>query len=213
MADELIFSGRVIVDGQSVKNPGIIVSEKNIVEIDGKQIKPKLDLVYIMFNKPKLVITSKYDNEGRETIMEYLPDNFQHLNPVGRLDFDASGLLLLTNDGELINKLTHPRYEAEKTYVVKCEPPITKLDLDYLTSGVEIATDLISRADDVELKNDTLLLTIHEGHYHHVKRMMEAINKKVVWLKRVSFKGVNLGDLPPGRWRYLTNNEVSKLKS
>ncbi len=210
-ADELIGSGRVKVDGKAVVELGTIISPKSIVTVDGKRIVQTKHKTYIAFNKPRLVITSKYDEEGRTTVMELLPDELQGLFPVGRLDYDASGLLLFTDDGDLANRLMHPRYETPKTYAFKCEPVAAREDAQMLLDGVEFEGGLVTRADKAIARNGVLTVVIHEGRYHHIKRMAEAIGKKVLWLKRIEYGKVKLGDLPPGQWRYLTNEEIEGL--
>ncbi|HPM45054.1 MAG TPA: pseudouridine synthase [Caldisericia bacterium] len=210
-ADQFILAGRVFVDGVLEVNPGTMITLQNVVKIDGKTIKPVEQKVYIALNKPKLVITSKSDEQGRNTVMDFLPERFLHLNPVGRLDFDSSGLVIMTNDGELANFLTHPRFSFPKTYQVRANPPFEREDVDAILGGVQIAEDVWVRADKAVLSGEVLTLTIHEGKYHHIKRMAESLGKKVCFLRRVAIGPVKIDGLLSGQWRMLTDKELLAL--
>ncbi|NLI40089.1 MAG: rRNA pseudouridine synthase [Caldisericales bacterium] len=210
-ADQLILAGRVFVDGRPETNPGIMVAQDNIVKVDGKTIRPIEEKVYIALNKPKLVITSKSDEQGRTTVMDLLPERLYHLNPVGRLDFDSSGLVIMTNDGELANLLTHPRFSFPKTYQVRANPPFDRDDIDAILGGVQIAEDVWARADRAILSGEVLTLTIHEGKYHHIKRMAESLGKKVCFLRRTAIGPIKIDGLLSGQWRMLTDKELSVL--
>lgn len=207
----LIESGHVLVNGYKCKDFSTLIDEHDVVVIDGKQIKSISEKTYVIINKPKLTITSKSDNEGRETVMQWLPEELKHLNPVGRLDYDATGLLLLTDDNELINKLTHPKYHVQKTYAVKSDPPFNNYDIADLMRGVRLEGGVVTEPDDAKVIGDTLILTLHEGHYHHVKRIAESFGKRVVWLKRIGFANLRLGDMMPGEWRHLSKREIAEL--
>lgn len=215
-AEEMITQGLVQVNGQVVKTLGTKVSTTDKIEVAGVPLA-KEKLVYFLFYKPKGVISAVSDDKKRRVVVDYFPDVEERIYPVGRLDYDTSGLLLLTNDGEFSQKLTHPSYEIEKTYVAKVKGLPTFATLKPLEKGVKIdhyktapakvkilSTDLQKGTAIVELK-------IHEGHNHQVKNMLEKVGFPVLKLKRESYGFLTLEHLNPGDARVLRKKEVQDL--
>ena len=216
-ADELIRSGRVKVNAAVVTEPGARVETDNdTVTLDGKKVTPVSKMTYIMLYKPKGCITSVRDDKGRKTVYDYLDVEVPHLVPVGRLDYDTEGLLLLTNDGELANRLTHPSGEVPKTYLVRAEGQFPEHILAKLRKGVEIDGVKTKRSKVKLLEQDEkegkLLVTITEGRNRQIRRMFEAVESNVVFLKRMAIGELRLGGLARGKWRYLRDEEVEYLK-
>ena len=216
-ADELIRSGRVKVNAAVVTEPGARVETDNdTVTLDGKKVTPVSKMTYIMLYKPKGCITSVRDDKGRKTVYDYLDVEVPHLVPVGRLDYDTEGLLLLTNDGELANRLTHPSGEVPKTYLVRAEGQFPEHILAKLRKGVEIDGVKTKRSKVKLLEQDEkegkLLVTITEGRNRQIRRMFEAVGRNVVFLKRMAIGELRLGGLARGKWRYLRDEEVEYLK-
>ena len=216
-ADELISSGRVRVNSIVVTELGKMVETDNdTVTLDGKKVEPVSKMTYIMLYKPKGCITSLRDEKGRKTVYDYLDIEVPHLVPVGRLDYDTEGLLLLTNDGELVNRLAHPSGEVPKSYLVRAEGEFPEHILAKLRKGVEI-DGVKTKRSKVKLleqgeKEAKLLVTITEGRNRQVRRMFEAVERNVVFLKRVAIGDLRLGGLARGAWRYLREEEVEYLK-
>ena len=216
-ADELISSGRVRVNSIVVTELGKMVETDNdTVTLDGKKVEPVSKMTYIMLYKPKGCITSLRDEKGRKTVYDYLDVEVPHLVPVGRLDYDTEGLLLLTNDGELVNRLAHPSGEVPKSYLVRAEGEFPEHILAKLRKGVEI-DGVKTKRSKVKLleqgeKEAKLLVTITEGRNRQVRRMFEAVERNVVFLKRVAIGDLRLGGLARGAWRYLREGEVEYLK-
>lgn len=216
-SEELIAAGRVWVNGNAVTEQGFKVERHDRIEVDGVPIQ-KENLVYFLLYKPRGVITSVHDEKNRSTIMSFFPDVVQRIYPVGRLDYDTSGALLMTNDGELANKITHPKYKFEKTYTAKVKgiPSIEKIER--LEKGVVIDHKKTAKAKAKILSSDTekqtavIQLTIHEGRNHQVKNMFQAIGHPVMKLKRESYGFLNTDGLQPGKWRTLKVSEVNRLK-
>lgn len=216
-ADELISSGRVRINSIVVTELGKMVETDNdTVTLDGKKVEPVSKMTYIMLYKPKGCITSLRDEKGRKTVYDYLDVEVPHLVPVGRLDYDTEGLLLLTNDGELVNRLAHPSGEVPKSYLVRAEGEFPEHILAKLRKGVEI-DGVKTKRSKVKLleqgeKEAKLLVTITEGRNRQVRRMFEAVERNVVFLKRVAIGDLRLGGLARGAWRYLREEEVEYLK-
>lgn len=216
-ADELIASGRVRVNSIVVTELGKMVETDNdTVTLDGKKVEPVSKMTYIMLYKPKGCITSLRDEKGRKTVYDYLDVEVPHLVPVGRLDYDTEGLLLLTNDGELVNRLAHPSGEVPKSYLVRAEGEFPEHILAKLRKGVEI-DGVKTKRSKVKLleqgeKEAKLLVTITEGRNRQVRRTFEAVERNVVFLKRVAIGDLRLGGLARGAWRYLREEEVEYLK-
>lgn len=215
--DSLIASGKVTVNGRPCKL-GQDVEEKDYVAVEGKRVTlATVKNLYFIMNKPKGYVCTVKDDKGRKTVMELLPKLSTRVVPVGRLDYDSEGLLLFTNDGELINRLTHPRHEIPKTYLVKVEGNVPESALAKLRAGVELdgkvtnkATVRLVSADD---KFSKFSVTITEGRNRQVRRMFESIGKEVVFLKRIKIGDLSLSGVDRGKCRPLSRAEVEYLKN
>ena len=209
-ADELIKAGRVVVNGV----PGQLntfVSGRDRVEVDGRAVAPQ-QLAYVLLHKPAGVVTTAHDPHGRPTVVE-LVEHVSRVVPVGRLDADTTGALLLTNDGELAHRLAHPRYGVEKTYVAEVEGEPSEQALRALRSGIELDDGPTAPARARRLGRSRVELTLHEGRKHQVKRMLEAVGHPVRRLHRSGYAGLGVDGLEIGRWRELTEDEIAKLRS
>ena len=216
-SEKIILSGRVCVNGTVVTQMGTQIDEsEDSVTVDGKPVHPETEKHYIAYNKPVGEVTTVSDPEGRATVMDRFSDYPVRLFPVGRLDYDSEGLLLLTNDGELMNHVLHPSMEVVKSYLTKVSNHVSRDEITFLRKGVLIDGKMTSPASVRLIRENTfdtvLLISIHEGRNRQVRKMIEAIGHKVVSLKRVRFGSVLLGNLPTGMWRRLTPEEVEKLK-
>jgi 23S rRNA pseudouridine2605 synthase len=217
--EELIVAGKVTLNGEVVTELGT-KADPTVDEIivNGRSIAAEKK-VYIMFNKPKGVITSASDPEGRKIVGDYLKGVRERVYPVGRLDYDSEGLLILTNDGELANRLTHPRHHVPKTYHVTVEGVPHGTALEKFRQGIQLEDGMTQPAEadyydiDTEKKQATIRVTIHEGRNRQIRRMFEALSHKVVRLKRISFGELLVGNLKRGLYRHLTKEEIDKLKS
>lgn len=214
-ADELIEAGKVKVNGAVMNSLGYHVQEGDIVEVNGAKIQPESKKVYYLLNKPTGYVTSTYDKEGRPLVTELVPDEYR-VFPVGRLDYNTSGLLILTNDGELSNKLMHPSHEFNKTYVARVVGTVTRAKAAWLAKGVDIGGFKTSPAEVTLLRHDKnsslVQITIHEGKNRQVRRMFEAIGHEVVELERVGLGRLTIGKLARGQCRKLSPAEVEYLK-
>ena len=212
----IIEEGRVSVNGKVVSERGYPVDpEKDEVAVDGKKIRFKKK-VYIMLNKPKGVITSKYDPEKRKTVFDVLPSEFKGLHPVGRLDKDTTGLLLLTNDGDLTYRLTHPKFEIRKRYRIRCKGKIEGREKQRLERGMIIDGRKTARAKVEIVRADSglseVFLEIHEGKKRQVRTMFLFLSHPIKQLERVGYEFLKLGSVKIGKFRYLTRQEVKRLK-
>lgn len=217
-ADLLIKEGRVKKNGKVVVECGVNVDEKNdTVTVDGVKLALPSSFTYVMLNKPKGCVTTASDEHGRKTVFDYLDVSDKRLFPVGRLDYDSEGLLLLTNDGDLSFRLTHPSNEIPKTYVVKIEGEIGEGELAKLRNGVYIdgVKTRKCKMKLVEFKDNVskLSATIYEGKNRQIRKMFESVGKNVIFLKRVAVGDLRLGGLARGAWRYLRDDEVYYLKN
>lgn len=215
--DQMVRDGRVSVNGKKVIDPGLTIDpQKDEISVDGKKIQGVSQYVYIMLNKPKGVISTVSDEKKRQTVVDLVKTKAR-VYPVGRLDEDSTGLILLTNDGQLANKLTHPRYEIPKTYQVAVRGEITEERLRRLREGVRLKEGITSLAEvevvNPDPKRTLLQMTIHEGWNRQIRRMCGVVGLNVVALKRVAMGPLQLGDLQWGEWRNLTAEEVSSLKN
>jgi 23S rRNA pseudouridine2605 synthase len=213
-ADQIIQRGRVTVAGVVVTDPARDVDADSGVEVDGQPVgeRPQ-ELVVYAVNKPAGVVSTASDPQGRPTVVS-LVDVAERLYPVGRLDADTTGLILLTNDGDLAHRLTHPSFEVDKTYrAVVQGGPVREQALRALRAGVELEDGMTAPARVSRVKPDTLEITIHEGRKRQVKRMCQFVGHRVVKLQRVRFGPLMLGELPIGANRRLSANEVSLLRS
>ena len=216
-AEQMILDGRVSVNDAIVRVLGTQVDElSDTVQVDGCIVRPETEKHYLAYNKPVGEVTTVSDPEGRATVMDRFRDYPVRLFPVGRLDYDSEGLLLLTNDGDLMNKVLHPSFEIQKSYLTKVSNNVSDQEIRMLRKGVIIDGKLTSPAEVRLIRHDTfstdLLITIHEGRNRQVRKMIEAVGHQVVRLKRVRFGPVQLGDLPSGMWRKLTDEEIQKLR-
>ena len=200
-SEKLIQEGRVMVNGVVVTELGTKVESDDSISVDGKLLKKDEKKVYYLLYKPRGVISAAKDNKGREVVTDYLKDVPERLYPVGRLDYDTSGLLILTNDGDFANQMMHPRYKVDKTYVAKVEGLITPDSIKKLRNGVVIDGKPTSRARakiisrDAKKNTSIVSLTIHEGRYHQVKKMFDAVGHKVQKLSRPTYGTLTLDGL------------------
>jgi 23S rRNA pseudouridine2605 synthase len=210
-SEELIRAGRVSVGGERVTDPARDVDAVDAVAVDGQRVQPAAERVVYALNKPSGVVSTARDTHGRPTVVELVPTAVR-LYPVGRLDADTTGLILLTNDGELANRLTHPRYEVPKTYrAVVSDPPVGQKAIAALRAGVILDDGPTAPARVRRVAPDTLELTIHEGRNRQVRRMCAHVGHRVKRLERVGFGGLALGELKPGTHRLLSAAEVDRL--
>jgi 23S rRNA pseudouridine2605 synthase len=212
-AEQLIFAGRVIVEGETVTDPARDVDGSEAIYVDGERVgtAPDFRIVYVL-HKPAGVVSTAKDTHGRPTVVDLVRDE-RRLYPVGRLDADTTGLILLTDDGELAHRLTHPSFEVPKTYRVSVAGGrVKEPELQRLRDGVELDDGITAPAKVRQVRSGVLELTIHEGRKRQVKRMCEAIGHPVTSLTRVAFGSLRLGELPEGEARRLTPAEVERLR-
>lgn len=216
-SEELIAKGRVSVNGKVVTEMGYQVKNSDTIAVDGVPIN-KEEPVYILLNKPRGVVSTADDPKGRDTVVELIKGVEQRIYPVGRLDYDTTGVLLLTNDGELAHKLMHPKFGFEKTYVAKVEGRVTREDLNQLEKGVLIDGEKTAPAQvriinyDKRTNKTLVELIIHEGKNHQVKKMFAAVKHPVEKLTRDKYGFLTTEGLQSGEWRELKQFEVNKLK-
>jgi 23S rRNA pseudouridine2605 synthase len=208
-ADELIKAGRVTVNGE-LGQLNTFVESRDRVEVDGKPVA-KQRLAYLLLNKPAATVTTASDPQGRPTVVQLVPSE-PRVVPVGRLDADTTGALLLTNDGDLAHRLAHPRYGVEKTYVVELSRAPSDEQIEQLARGIELDDGPTAPAKLRRVTKNVVELTIHEGRNRQVKRMFEAIGHRVTRLHRSGYAGLDVEGLEPGRWRELTSGEVERLR-
>lgn len=215
-AEKLIADGRVSVDGQMITEMGVQVEIGQDIRVDGKLVTPEPEKKYIMYHKPAGEVTTVNDPEGRATVLDKFRDYPVRLYPVGRLDYDSEGLLLLTNDGDLTERMLHPSQEVEKTYLARVSNELTPAEARRLESGVMVDTRKTARAKVKILGFKGLytdvLVTIHEGRNRQVRKMVEQVGHQVVMLRRIRFGPLKLGDLPRGMWRELSTEELRELE-
>ena len=213
--EKMIADGRVTVDGEVITVMGVQVEAGQTVCVDGKRIEPEAEKHYILYHKPAGEVTTASDPEGRATVLDKFRDYPVRLYPVGRLDYDSEGLLLLTNDGDLTERLLHPSKEVEKTYLARVAGNVTDDEVSRLINGVVIDGRRTSRAKARVIKSGTgftdMLVTIHEGRNRQVRKMVEAVGHDVMMLRRVRFGPLTLGELKRGMWRELTQAEIQAL--
>lgn len=216
-SEQMIKEGRVKVNGKKVITMGLNVSKMDTIAVDDIPIN-KEEPIYILLNKPRGVVSTADDPKGRETVIDLIKNVEQRIYPVGRLDYDTTGLLILTNDGELANKLMHPKFEFEKTYVAKVEGRVTNNSLEELRKGVKIDEGKTAPAQarimnyDKKANKTMLELILHEGKNHQVKKMMKAVGHPVEKLTRDKYGFLTTEGLQSGEWRELKQYEINKLK-
>lgn len=210
-ADSLIEAGRVKVNGKRITELGFKVDEKSKVEVDGETILLSTTKTYLALYKPRGVLSTMYDPDGRPSLAELVDFRKERLFHVGRLDKESEGLILLTNDGEITFRATHPSYGLEKTYLVQYDGELPRDAKTTLTKGIELEDGIGRVTGYKELPNNWLELKIHEGRYHIIRRLMEAVGVEVLRLVRSQFGPILLGDMKEGRWRDLNEVEVTNL--
>jgi 23S rRNA pseudouridine2605 synthase len=221
LSEELILQGRVSVNGETVRELGTKAdAQVDEIKVDGRRIRSEQRKRYVLLYKPRGYITTRSDPEGRPTVMDLLKGVKEYVYPVGRLDYDSEGLLLLTNDGELATRLTHPRHEVDKVYEARVRGVPDAHTLDRLARGVTIegrrtAPARVRASEPIvrESGEQTIVeLAIHEGRHRQVRKMFETVGHPVVRLKRVRIGPIADPDIPPGHWRELTPQEIAKLQ-
>jgi 23S rRNA pseudouridine2605 synthase len=215
--EELILQGKVEVNGEVVTELGTKVKSNDIVKYNGKIVSPQEEKVYILLNKPIGYVTTVKDQFNRDTVLDLVKIN-KRLVPVGRLDMYTSGALILTNDGEFVNKLTHPKNEINKTYNATVAGVITRDEIKQLENGVKIDEEYVTKPAKVKIlkideeKNiSRIQITIHEGKNRQVRKMCEAVGKRVIALHRSKIGNLEVKDLKLGTWRYLKEKEINNL--
>lgn len=214
--DDLIMAGLVKVNGQTVDIVGVVIDEtKDEVTFKGKFIGKQEKFIYVLLNKPCGVVSTASDEHKRTTVVEIVTIP-ERIFPVGRLDYETTGVLLLTNDGDLTHRLLHPKYKMEKIYRILLDKVIRPVDLHNLRAGVELDGEMTQKCKISELRvvnNGSLLeVEIKEGRYRQIRRMFEIYNYQVEHLERIVFAGLTSKGLQPGEWRYLSDEEVARLK-
>jgi 23S rRNA pseudouridine2605 synthase len=214
--EELIAAGRVSMNGSVVSEQGLRVRPGDRVAVDGKPVRPSEQKAYIAFYKPPNVVTTASDPQGRSTVLDYFKDLDLRLFPVGRLDYETEGLLLLTNDGDWANRVTHPSFNLEKEYLVKVNGAVEDAQIKALEKGVMLDGRRTWPAKILNVRRGGMVtqmhVVIHEGRNRQVRRMLEAVGREVVYLKRVRIGGIALGDLRAGEWRYLDQEDIQSLR-
>ena len=218
-AEAMIEEGRVKVNGKTIDGQGVKVEiGADTVTVDGKELKIKDKKYYIMLNKPTGYVSTAKDQFDRPTVIDLVGAEIgTRIFPVGRLDYDTEGLLLLTNDGDITYRITHPKFHTEKTYIAVISGGISIAGLNKLRHGVKIENYKTSPAEveilDAAGSKTMLKITIHEGKNRQIRKMFEAVGCKVIGLQRIRIGQIELGNLPLGRWRHLTSHEVNYLKN
>lgn len=217
-AEDLILDGKVVVNGERVLELGRKVGKSDVIEVEGVTLDRNYHYEYYLLYKPRGVITAVNDDKGRKTVVDFI-DTTTRIYPIGRLDYDTTGVLLLTNDGTLANGVMHPSKQIDKVYIAKVEGILTGYDVKRLKSGVILDGYRTSKCHvkvkSIDKKKNTCIveLVIHEGRNHQVKKMIEAVGKKVLKLKRERYAFLDLQGLKPGEYRRLSNKEIAILYS
>jgi pseudouridine synthase len=217
-AKKCISDGRVTVNGECAQIPGThIAPDTDEVKVDGKPIQEKPKLIYLMLNKPPGYLSTRHDERSRPTVMDLVCDIPERIYPVGRLDMDTEGLLLMTNDGAFAHKLTHPSHEIEKTYIAWVEGEPGREAVDRLRAGVMIQDGKTAPAKVVQIGSEKgctqFRVVIHEGKKRQIRRMFGVIQHKVISLKRVQIGSLSLGTLPRGKYRLLTQTQAQEIQA
>jgi 23S rRNA pseudouridine2605 synthase len=212
-ADELIADGRVTIDGRPIRELGAKIDpERHEVAVDGETIKRSMTKSYLVLHKPKGVLSTMYDPEGRPSLADFIDLRKERLFHVGRLDKDSEGLILLTNDGDLTFRATHPSFGLEKTYIIEFEGRLETGVDKVLLKGVELEDGMGRVLSFKQLSANWIEVKIHEGRYHIIRRLMEAVGVEVLRLIRTNFGPISLGDTPEGRWRDLNEQELLNIQ-
>ena len=215
--DELIAQGKVKVNGKVTRELGLDIKPTDVVLFENRAVHAGTRRVYYKLHKPKGYVTTASDEKGRKTVVELMRKVQERVYPIGRLDYDTEGLLILTNDGDITNILTHPKNAVKKTYIASVEGEITAQDIKQITKGIDIGGYVTQPCSAVILDKDEKFtrveITIAEGKNHQVKKMFEAVGKNVAFLKRVSIGEIKLGGLSRGEYKALTTKEIAYLKS
>ena len=212
-ADDLIADGRVTVDGRPIRELGAKIDPDNHeVAVDGETIKRSMTKSYLVLHKPKGVLSTMYDPEGRPSLADFIDLRKERLFHVGRLDKDSEGLILLTNDGDLTFRATHPSFGLEKTYIIEFDGRLEAGVDKVLLKGVELEDGMGRVLSFKQLSANWIEVKIHEGRYHIIRRLMEAVGVEVLRLIRTNFGPISLGDTPEGRWRDLNEQELLNIQ-
>ena len=211
IVEDMIEDGRVSVNGQVAVLGRRVDVESDAVEVDGVRVGVAPDLIYYLLNKPKGVVTTAADTHDREIVTELVPDE-PRVYPVGRLDLDTEGLLLITNDGDLTHRLTHPSFGIEKEYLVEVDKPVSRGDLRRLREGVELDDGMTAPAKAQQVAPSVIKLTIHEGRNRQIRRMCSALGFTVTRLVRIRIGALADRNMAPGEWRELTLDEIRRLE-
>ena len=215
-AEELITNNHVKVNGEVVNTLGIKVDDKDIIEIDGEVLKTDPLKEYYLLNKPREVICSVSDDKGRKTVIDLIKTNTR-IYPVGRLDYDTTGLIILTNDGELANILMHPKHKIQKTYIAKIDGILNEEDFKKIRKGIKIDERILKvdhmKVKEIDKQKNTSLVevTIHEGRNHIVRKLFATLGYDVLKLSRIAYGNLTLGNLKSGEYRLLSHDEVKSL--
>jgi 23S rRNA pseudouridine2605 synthase len=215
-AEDFIKEGRVTVSGRVATIGMKADPAKEHIKLDGKLLSKREPRVYMMFHKPRNVVTSLHDPQGRPTVKDYFKGVKYRVFPVGRLDFDSEGMLFMTNDGDFAHAVLHPSKKISKTYLVKVKGVLEEEDITKLKKGMKLkkrmtAPAIVKKTRKTE-QNSWLEITIHEGRKRQIRRMLDIIGHPVLKLKRVSINGIELGGLEPGAFRYLSSEEITRVK-
>lgn len=216
-SEELITAGRVSVNGTTATLGMSVDPEADTVLLDGKPVRQAEELITIMLYKPKGVVSTSDDPQGRKTVQEYVKDIPARLYNIGRLDLNSEGLLLMTNDGELAHRMTHPKFSVEKTYYAICDGKLMPSEIASMTNGVTLEDGMTAPAKLTHIRptqagDTSFLITIHEGKNRQIRRMLEAVGHRTLRLKRERFGPLSIGELKPGETRRLSNEELLALK-
>ena len=215
-AEELIVNNHVKVNGEIVNTLGIKVDEEDIIEIDGEVLKTDTLKEYYLLNKPREVICSVSDDKGRKTVIDLIKTNTR-IYPVGRLDYDTTGLIILTNDGELANILMHPKHKIQKTYIAKIDGILNEEDFKKIRKGIKIDERILKvdhmKVKEIDKQKNTSLVevTIHEGRNHIVRKLFATLGYDVLKLSRIAYGSLTLGNLKSGEYRLLSQDEIKEL--
>ncbi|MBQ8522635.1 MAG: rRNA pseudouridine synthase [Clostridia bacterium] len=215
--DELILQGKVKVNNKVTRELGLDIKPTDVVLFENRVVRPNIRRVYYKLHKPKGYVTTASDEKGRKTVVELMRKVQERVYPIGRLDYDTEGLLILTNDGDITNILTHPKNLVKKTYIASIEGEISPQDIKQISKGVDIGGYITQPCSAQIVEKDEKFtrveIVISEGKNHQVKKMFEAVGKNVAFLKRVSIGEIKLGGLSRGEYKALTTKEIAYLKS